>query len=151
MQTMTPAQRFWKKVNKSDECWLWMGARTKAGYGNFALDARHGSYRFVVAHRYAYEVLVGPVPVGMQLDHLCRVRHCVNPAHLEPVTNQENTRRGLLSALKTECVNGHPWTPENTVVQKTGTRPGRRRCRTCVGAQNRKTAERRKAERACQP
>ena len=79
-----------------------------------------------LAHRVAYELQVGPIPVGLQLDHLCRVRSCVNPAHLEPVTSAENTRRGL-RAMKTHCPQGHPYAGENLLIRPTG----QRRCRTC--------------------
>jgi hypothetical protein len=82
-------ERFWSKVDKTETCWLWTAARNNAGYGVFWNDGKVS-----VAHRYAYESGVGAVPSGLQLDHLCRVRHCVNPSHLEPVTNRENCLRG---------------------------------------------------------
>ena len=88
----TAAERFWAKVVNDTEtgCWLWSGATT-TGYGRFHLAM---GLPLVVAHRFAYETLVGPVPAGLDLDHLCRVRRCVNPAHLEPVTRRENLMRG---------------------------------------------------------
>lgn len=101
-------------------CWLWTGATT-VGYGRF---------RGSGVHRMAYEELVGPIPDGLVMDHLCRVRHCVNPAHLEPVTLAENVRRGLsgrYQASKTHCPQGHEYSPENTYVTKVG----QRKCRTC--------------------
>lgn len=89
-----PLERFWPKVRKEPSpsgCWIWTGAiRRGDGYGEF--HARQGMSR--LAHRVAYEPLVGPVPDGLQIDHLCRVRRCVNRAHLEPVTHAENVRRG---------------------------------------------------------
>lgn len=85
----TPAERFWAKVAKSDGCWQWMAARTPKGYGQFAPHRRH-----VYAHRYVYELVVGPIPEGLTIDHLCRNRGCVRPDHLEVVTRGENTRRG---------------------------------------------------------
>jgi len=86
----TPAaDRFWAKVDKSDTCWTWTGSRNGRGYGLFMVAP--GSC--VRAHRFAYELLVGPIPDGLQLDHLCGVKACVNPSHLEPVTNEENSRR----------------------------------------------------------
>ncbi len=83
-------QRFWAKVSKTDECWLWTGSKND-GYGKFRPVANQ---RPVLAHRYAYELLVGPIPRDLTLDHLCRVHSCVNPEHLEPVTRRENILRG---------------------------------------------------------
>lgn len=85
------AERFWSKVDRDggpDCCWPWLAARAN-GYGKFYVDGR-----MVRAHRFAYELLVGPIPEGLVLDHLCAVTFCVNPAHLEPVTQRENARRG---------------------------------------------------------
>lgn len=120
--------RFWARVNKTDTCWLWTGARLPSGYGEIWDGQRMGR-----AHRYAYELLVGPIPSGLQIDHLCRVRHCVNPDHLEPVTQQENIRRGeagLTSgqqqSAKTSCPAGHPYDAENTYRYKR-----QRHCRAC--------------------
>lgn len=82
-------ERFWAKfVVSGSGCWLWTVSKASGGYGKFA--ARGVNWK---AHRYAYQHLVGPVPDGLDLDHLCRVRHCVNPMHLEPVTRSENLRR----------------------------------------------------------
>jgi len=116
-------------------CWLWTGCREKAGYGKIRIKT--GAR---VVHRVAYEAFVGPVPGGLTLDHLCRVRHCCNPEHLEPVTLLENVRRGR-EATKTHCVHGHEYTSENTLRD----RNGGRRCRTCVLAQSR---DRKRAARA---
>lgn len=117
--------RFWPKVDASGDCWEWTAAKTHDGYG-FIGQSRRGSGK-VYAHRFAYEQLVGPVPVGMQLDHLCRVRHCVNPDHLEPVTNRENARRGS-KARRTHCTNGHPFSEANTYRSP---QRGTRTCRQC--------------------
>ena len=87
--------RFWSKVKKSRGCWLWQGAINTNGYGNF-----HNKGRTVKAHRFAYEICVGEIPKGLTIDHLCRVRHCVNPSHLEPVTMRENFLRGDRPKLK---------------------------------------------------
>lgn len=118
-------------------CWLWQGA-TSCGYAHAAY--RVDGARFDVRlHRFFYEYFVGPIPDGLDLDHLCRVRHCINPDHLEPVTRAENLRRsdlvgGLRSvgpvaenAAKTHCIHGHPFDEENTHIE----RDGKRRCRTC--------------------
>ena len=83
-------ERFWSRVNKTDTCWLWTGALGTGGYATIRLP---GSRQQLRAHRWAYEYFVGPIPEGLTLDHLCRVRHCVNPAHLEPVTMRENLLR----------------------------------------------------------
>ena len=88
----TTAERFWEKVDVGHPlgCWLWTGALTR-DYGSFWLD---GNQR--PAHRYSYELLRGPIPDGLQMDHLCRVKHCVNPDHLDPVTPATNLRRAPL-------------------------------------------------------
>lgn len=120
------AERFWAKVNKTDTCWLWTAYKSNGGYGRIKVDGQ-----MVPAHRVAYKLLVGPIPEGMELDHLCRVRHCVNPAHLEPVTHGENTLRSTspaaIHAAKTHCVNGHPFDAANTYLRPTGGRA----CRAC--------------------
>lgn len=113
---------FWAKVDDAGGCWLWKAGKSTAGYGRFWDGAR-----YVQAHRFAYEVAVGPIAAGLQIDHLCRVPACVNPGHLEAVTNRENTLRGAGGVLHTECPQGHEFTPETTRWLKTGTR----RCRVC--------------------
>ena len=84
------SERFWEKVDKTATCWLWRASIRNHGYGRIKVNGRAEQ-----AHRVAYELLVGPIPEGLTLDHLCRVRLCVNPAHLEPVTQKVNIRRGL--------------------------------------------------------
>ena len=119
---------FWSRVLKTDTCWLWQGV-TSNGYGRFPVK-RDGKPRYLLAHRVAYEELVGPIPEGLQLDHLCRVHSCVNPDHLEAVTGSENCLRGLLGRLrvwKTHCPHGHPYDEVNTYVGPSG----RRDCRAC--------------------
>ena len=120
---IAPEQRFWSRVRKTDLCWLWLGTKTQKGYGRLIVG-----YRVWPAHRYAYELLVGTVPAGLQLDHLCRNRACVNPQHLEPVTGKENTLRGFSpaaqNARKLRCKNGHPF----DIVTKNRTR----QCSTCI-------------------
>ncbi len=122
------AERFWSHVDGDgiEQCWLWTGTKSHDGYGAFALDANHRGYR---AHRYAYEQMVAPIPAGLQLDHLCRVRACVNPWHLEPVTQLVNVRRGARPA-QTHCVHGHEFTPANTYEYRRGVRVTRI-CREC--------------------
>lgn len=122
------AERFWPKVDKSsaDGCWNWTGATGPNGYGYFG--APKGSSR--LAHRFAYESTNGPVPEGLQLDHLCRNRRCVNPSHLEAVTQRVNTLRSesptAINARATHCKKGHEFTPENTLTSR-----GKRDCRAC--------------------
>lgn len=119
--------RFWSKVEKSaDGCWIWTGARNKQGYGSLQLqDGRVGK-----AHRISYEIHKGEIPAGLEPDHTCRIRACVNPAHLEAVTHQENCRRKYVP--RTTCIRGHEYTPENTVVitRSDNGRP-KRCCKAC--------------------
>ncbi|MFI7678537.1 HNH endonuclease signature motif containing protein [Actinophytocola sp. NPDC049390] len=114
-QTVTPGP---------NACWLWTGGLDPAGYARF----RDDTGRKVYVHRWAYEHYVGPVPEGLVLDHLCRIRHCSNPAHLEAVTQDENMRRGA-HATKTHCKHGHPMS--EVLQYKDGPR---RVCRTCKRA-----------------
>lgn len=108
-------------------CWLWQKRRDRDGYGRFKVDCKVQG-----AHRVSYELFVGPIPDGLPLDHLCRTRHCVNPAHLEPVTVRENTLRSplaitALNVLKTHCPAGHPYDDDNTYRADGGIRS----CRAC--------------------
>ena len=119
---MTLEERFWNKVDADGPCWLWTASCQSAGYGQFVINGRPQ-----VAHRVAWELLVGPIPPRMQLDHLCRVPRCVNPDHLRVVTMQANIAASPISALgKTHCKNGHRFDEANTLTGK-----GRRQCRTC--------------------
>jgi hypothetical protein len=124
--------RFWSKVEPTGFCWNWTKHVDEDGYGYF----RKGG-KAVRVHRWSYENLVGPIPDGLVLDHLCRNRRCVNPDHLEPVTRRENTLRGYTLAAaqvkRTHCPNNHEYTPANTI--KNG--DGKRRCRTCKNIQRR--------------
>jgi hypothetical protein len=138
MKGRVPAStRVWRHVSKgpSNACWLWTAALNTKGYGSFKGDDE----TTVRAHRFIYELLVGPVPEGLELDHLCRNRVCVNPAHLEPVDHRENTLRGVgfggKNARKTHCPQGHPYEGDNLIVEAT---TGRRRCRICTRETNAK-------------
>jgi hypothetical protein len=120
-------ERFADKIALTDAgCLLWLGGVTLGGYGVFAELANRGSEEKSMAHRWSWEYHVGPIPEGLDIDHLCRIRACVNPDHLEPVTRQENIRRA--AAVKTHCPSGHEYAPANTYV-----RPGtvHRKCRAC--------------------
>jgi hypothetical protein len=130
-------ERLWARVDRTEACWTWMGNVSNGGYGQI-----NNGGRLVMVHRLAYELLVGPIPLGLQLDHLCRNRRCVNPAHLEPVTQQENIRRGnsgQKNAARTHCPDGHPYDESNTYLS-----PGSksRTCRTCQQAARRRWKQR---------
>jgi len=141
------AQRFWSRVDRNGPapevdpalgpCWLWTGAVAADGYACFLRDVK--------AHRFAWELRHGPIPDGLVIDHLCRVRHCVNPAHLQPVTNAENILRGegppAVNARKTHCPRGHAFTESNTYRYP----DGRRECSTCRRVYIRNYMRRRRA------
>lgn len=130
---MPTAERFWGKVEFTDDCWLWTGTQNQKGYGRASVQGRA-----VQAHRWAYEFCVGPIPDGLTIDHLCRVRNCVNPDHLEPVTNRVNLSRGFspsaICARKTHCPQGHPYSGDNLYVKPNGWRE----CRICATANKRR-------------
>jgi len=133
----TVADRLWARVERTDGCWTWAeGTKTKGGYGLLKVDGR-----MHLAHRVAYRLLVGEIPDGLELDHLCRNRACVRPDHLEPVTRQENVLRGegtaAINARKTHCKRGHPLSGENLLIVNRGTA---RACRTCRSANSRARA-----------
>lgn len=109
-------------INQDTGCWEWTGVKTSRGYASVMVN-----YVQHTAHRVSYEMLVGPIPTGLVLDHLCRVRHCINPAHLEPVTVRENTLRSPIRGTETECCRGHDLTGANLYIS----RKGKRACREC--------------------
>lgn len=132
--------RFWTNVLPPDEngCWIWTGYTSK-GYGRIRLPGR-GPHVFV--HRWVYELMVGPIPAGLTLDHVwargCRSKACVNPEHLEPVTTAENSARKV---RKSECPSGHPFVGDNIKINKRGAWV----CRTCANAASREWGRRRRA------
>lgn len=122
-------QRFWSQVKKGepDQCWPWTKFIRKDGYVNFKVRGR-----ILLAHRWSYMQVHGEIGPEIKIDHECNNRSCVNPAHLRPLTIRENTLRSAIApaainARKTHCPQGHPYSPENTIREKTG-----RRCRTCA-------------------
>lgn len=122
--------RFWEQVDKTSDCWIWRGPMKSTGYGQINWGKTEDGKKIVrYAHRVSYELSVGPIPTGLTLDHLCRNTVCVNPEHLEPVTQSENTRRGG-NGRKTHCSRGHRFTTDNTYVRPDGT--GWRGCRACA-------------------
>jgi len=122
-----PAERFAALTEKTVSCWNWLGAKWDKGYGQFCLNGRR-----VLAHRFAWEQVHGPILPGLTIDHLCRNRGCVNPAHMETVPNRVNVLRGVghtaENARKTHCPAGHPYEPPNLIFDA----EGRRRCRHCM-------------------
>jgi hypothetical protein len=136
VRNRTPVQRLEAKVEVAENgCWNWTGATSHSGYGKINLSGR-----YVGAHRAAYELLIGAIPAGLELDHLCSNPTCVNPEHLEPVTHAENVRRTIARgrgrppatySRLTHCKRGHPFTTENTRLKANGDRC----CREC-GRQN---------------
>lgn len=110
-------------------CWQWTGSVNRGGYGQFAFGRRtNGHMRNALAHRASYAIHVGAIPDGLEIDHLCRNRLCVNPTHLEPVDRKTNASRSIhANSVKTHCVKGHEFTPENTYRRPNG----RRYCAAC--------------------
>lgn len=125
-------EAFQEKVEKTDGCWIWLGAKTPNGYGVFQIKGKH-----IYAHRYSYELETGKkIPKGLDIDHLCRHHSCVNPRHLEPVTRAENVWRGVVARRRNMCVKGlHPMTGRNVYINPT---TGKSRCRRCRDEYRRK-------------
>lgn len=127
--TPRTAERFWAKVEQRGECWIWTGAVVGAGYGHFA---QGGPSKMMLAHRWAYEAMVAPIPEGLVLDHLCLNKLCVNPEHLDPVTQAVNIDRNPNAINKTcaqvtHCPRGHEYDERNARWHN-----GRRHCRACA-------------------
>lgn len=135
-------ERFWTRVNKTETCWLWTGGRVPDGYGMFRANKTQMN-----THRWAWLFTHGTLPPkGTHLDHLCRVRACVNPDHLEVVTPRTNALRGIgitaVNAKKTHCEYGHEYTPENTYARPGS--PSHRSCRICDRIYNKHARRKRK-------
>lgn len=134
-----PLDRFWRKVDKSGpvpplrpdlgNCWVWTGSRGKRGYASYRMGKGAPNKR---VHRISYELLVGEIPDEYVVDHLCKIRFCVNPDHLEAVSNRENILRSdspsARNARKTHCIRGHEFSPSNTGIRNDGSRY----CKACV-------------------
>ena len=121
-------EKFWRKVEIDDPhlCWEWLGCKLWNGYGRITRK-----YKQILAHRYAYEKVRGAIPAGSVIDHLCRNRGCVNPFHLEAVSQKENVNRGETgshNSSKTHCSKGHEFTSENTW---TNNKTNQRQCKEC--------------------
>ena len=134
-QTLPFIDRILSRIIKTETCWIWTGRTNAGNYGVFAWDygrkADGSRDSRIMAHRLVYELMVGYIPDGLLLDHLCRNHRCVNPAHLEVVTNGENVLRGqgfsAVNARKTHCVRGHEFSGDNLRIKPDGSR----NCRLC--------------------
>lgn len=136
MATKDRSRLFDAKVEKAENgCWNWTAAADSHGYGRFGMPRG----KLILAHVFSYERVNGPVPNGLELDHLCRNPRCVNPAHLEAVTHQENMRRGAV-ANHGVCRNGHPMTQDN--ITGWGARNGFQQCRVCIAARQQRNRDR---------
>lgn len=142
MARISESERFDIKIQKTATCWLWTSIICHKGYGRFWLKGKT-----ITAHRYAFERWVGPIPDGFTIDHLCRVRNCVNPAHLEAVPHRENLMRGntvvAACAAKTHCSAGHPLSGSN--LRASSLREGKRICRICRNERHRRYMRERRA------
>lgn len=123
-------------------CWLWIGGSTRSGYGVFYVGTSRRDRKTTTAHRVSYQLNVGEIPDGFDIDHLCRVRCCVNPDHLEAVSRDENLIRSpntfsSIHSKKTHCPSGHPYDETNVYIHQL---TGHRQCRACraIHSSNRK-------------
>lgn len=131
----------WLDTQPDGACWEWPYSKDRHGYGRTRFDGRSQG-----AHRVVYQLLVGQIPDGLDLDHLCRTPACVNPAHLEPVTRRENLLRGnhltMVTRREQRCQRGHSLVEGSPHVYPRKDRPGSRECRTCRNEARRKWGER---------
>lgn len=148
---VTAEDRFFSRIERDGDCWLWTGALGGGGYALFGANGKRG-----MAHRWSYEHHVGPIPDGMEIDHVCHTRavragtceggddcqhrRCVNPAHLDVVTRVENVARGNGHGRETHCPQGHPYNDENTYITPNGWRD----CRRCINRRAREYRQRRR-------
>ncbi len=142
---MGRVERFWSKIARTKTCWIWTGTKKNSRGGPY-YGVTSWTTRNAIAHRVAYELLRGPIPPGLTLDHLCRRTLCVNPDHLEPVTSAENTRRGG-NAVKTHCPWGHPYGGNNLYIHHKSNGRLARLCLVCMQARTASRRARQKAER----
>ena len=149
--TVTQQQDKWTYKDPNCGCWIWLGSLTKDGYGSSMNRDYLGES---LAHRLSYLAHVAPIQNGMEIDHLCRVRCCVNPSHLEPVPHAVNVLRGVRNpenhrnTRKTHCKRGHEFTSENTRIEQYGG-VKMRKCNICVKAKNDRANAKRKLVKAC--
>lgn len=148
----SPLERWARKVDMSPVhggCWRWTGAMNSCGYGNLCIRYSPFVRGNVQAHRFGYWTHIGPIPGDLPLDHLCRNRWCVNPWHLEPVTDRTNILRGTgmggRNSRKTHCHNGHEYSQSNTISYRLPSGFTGRRCRICVRANVHRAKEKKRA------
>ncbi len=129
---------FWRKVNQSGRCWIWLGTVLPSGYGRFMVKG----VGYLMAHRVSFTLCKHPILPTLALHHICRNRQCVNPDHMEPMTLSENTHRGrsvsVVNGKKTHCLNGHKFTKETTRLKRKRNGLISRECRVCDRARHRR-------------